>query len=393
MPSLTGMGLSNWGRAGIAAFVLAQAVLIGLSTLAGSPLLLALGELGITSLAAALTLLGKYIALRIRYAEQRNRYLRQAERRRIVDDLHDRVGHDLSLIAMQAGLLQLRTKDAEAELAGDLRSRAEAAVRTLHDSLDLISDSNAVQHPAGQTPAALVEQTRAVGATISLRGSLGEVNAPTGLVATSVLREALTNAARHAPGRSVDVVLSHDRDDVVVSIVTHQALPMRSATEGRGLAAMRARLDAVGGTLKVDHDERGHVVVARIPPHTSDEVPSLPEPPGGRPLSSLVRAAAIPIVMVVAVVVGFYAWASNGATVEPKDQSRLRLGTSAAAAQALLPDQQAPIQLIGRPAHPNGWDCRVYTDGNFPLAVATLEVCFADRAVVRITNLAARPLW
>lgn len=393
MPSLRGMGLSNLGRIGIAIFGLAQAGLIGVSTLAGSLLLLALGELGLISLAAGLALLGKYVALRIRYTEQRSRYMRQAERSRIVDDLHDMVGHELSLIAMQAGLLQLRTKDAEAEIAGELRSRAEAAVKALHDSLDLISDSSAVHHPVGQTPTALVEQSRAVGAKISLRGSLDGVSATTGLVATSVLREALTNAARHAPGRPVDVVLSRNRDDVVVSIVTHQAVPMRSAPEGRGLAAMRARLDAVGGALKVDHDERGHVVVARIPPHARYEAPATREPPGGRPLSRLARAAAIPVVVVVTVSVGFYAWASNGVTVEPENQSRLRVGTSAVAAQALLPDRQARIRLIGRPAHPSGWDCRVYTDGNFPMAVATLEVCFLDGAVVRITNLAARPLW
>lgn len=105
------------------------------------------------------------------------------------------------------------------------------------------------------------------------------------------------------------------------------------------------------------------------------------------------REAAVPLAVAIVVVVVFYTWAEHGATIEPEAQARLRVGTAGATAEALLPDRQARIRLSHAAAHPRGWDCRVYTNGNYPLAVATLEVCFDAGAVVRITDLAAKPLW
>jgi two-component sensor histidine kinase len=386
------VAIGSWIRVSIAVFCLAQAALVGLASWVGSQLLLALGEVAVLSLAAALLLSGRYTALRIQYARERTRHLRQAARCQIADDVHDLVGHELSLIAMQAGLLRLQTEGTQAEIAGELRSRAERAVRTLHDSLDLI-ESTPTDRPAVTDPARLVQQSRDAGVDITVHGAIGAVSAPTSLIATSIVREALTNAVRHAPGCSVELCFERAGEDVRITVVTHHArVPLRPAPEGRGLAAMRRRLDAVGGVLETGYDPRGHVLTARVPCRMSRTAPP-PAPPGKRPLRRVAREVALPLAVVVAVVVTFYSWAGTGATIEPKAQSRLRIGISAATADELLPDRQAPIRLAHPPAHPHRWDCRDYTNGNFPLAVATLEVCFDNDAIVRITNLAARPLW
>ena len=380
-------------RVGIAVFCLAQAVLIGLSTWARSVLLLALGEVALLCLTAVLVLIGRYVALRAQYTRERQHHQRQAERRRIADDVHDLIGHELSLIAMRAGLLQLQTEGDQAQLAGELRSRAEDAVHTLHDSLALLSCTPA-EHATSIDPLALVEQHRAAGAEISVKGALDAVGVPTRIIATSVVREALTNAARHAPDKPVEVILDRSGEEIRVTVVTQQE-PGTTATipEGHGLTGMRRRLDSVGGTLDVHHDQRGHVLAAHIPAHVVRAAPPSTPPRGNRPLRRVIREAAVPLTVVIAMVVAFYAWAEHGAIIEPEDQARLKVGTSSAVGQSLLPGRQAPIRLSHAATHPRRWDCRSYTNGNFPLAVATFEVCLDNGAVVRVTDLAAKPLW
>jgi len=110
-------------------------------------------------------------------------------------------------------------------------------------------------------------------------------------------------------------------------------------------------------------------------------------------LEPVLRQAIVPSIVALGAVVTFYTWASSGATIEPDAQAQLKVGMSASSASDLLPDHQAPIRLIHAPAHSDGWQCRVFTDGNFPLAVATFEVCLTDEAVVRVTDLAGTPLW
>jgi hypothetical protein len=50
------------------------------------------------------------------------------------------------------------------------------------------------------------------------------------------------------------------------------------------------------------------------------------------------------------------------------------------------------VQLARVPDAPDTWICRYYTDGNFPLAVATVEVCTDGLVVTRITDLTGEPL-
>jgi hypothetical protein len=190
------------------------------------------------------------------------------------------------------------------------------------------------------------------------------------------------------------VILDRCGEEVRVTVVTHQEPAQKGPVpEGHGLGAMRRRLDSVGGALDVDHDERGHVLAARIPVRVPRAVQPSAVPRSDRPLRRLMRETAVPLAVAIVVVVAFYSWAEHGATIEPAAQARLRVGMASAAADSLLPDREAPVVLSHAAAHPRGWDCPVYTNGNFPLAVATLEVCFDGGAVVRVTDLAGKPLW
>ena len=97
--------------------------------------------------------------------------------------------------------------------------------------------------------------------------------------------------------------------------------------------------------------------------------------------------------MACAAVLGFWTWASYDTTAEPEVLARFTVGLPTAELDALVPERQAPVRLARSPGPPPGSTCRVYTDGNFPLAAASVEVCADDRAVTRVTDLAAEPLW
>ncbi|MCW2549713.1 MAG: devS [Mycobacterium sp.] len=381
--------MTRWG---IAFFAVAQVMLIGLAAWAGSAWLLALGEVALLPVSGCVALAGRYLALRARYLRDREGNRRDAERRRIADDVHDLVGHELSLIAMQAGLLELRSEPPEAALAADVRVRAEAAVHTLHDSLDLINDTSTQSQVIADIPQ-LVEQSRNAGALVTLTGTLGIATAPIRVTAMSVVRESLTNAARHAPGKRLAITLCDRGDTLEIVVETATGSTAHAPPEGRGLSSIRRRLESLGGTLQVSQDAHRHLVVARLPRSVEHPAQVRQESPRPRPARTVLRQAAVPTFVSVAAVLAFYTWASTGSTIAPDAQAKVKAGMSASSAADLLPDHQARVRLAHAPTHPNGWQCRVFTNGNFPLAVATFEVCFSEGAVVRVTDLARTPLW
>jgi hypothetical protein len=384
----------GWVRLAAAVAAVAQLGLLGFAGWVASPAALVLGELALGSLVAVGLLVGRYGALRQRYRSEVEQSRALHERQAVADALHDVVGHEISLIAMQAGLLELRSDGATAELAAELRERAEHAVASLHHSIHLLGAANPEGPPNDDNLPLLLERYRAAGADVAVHGGLPETTGIVATAAVAVLREALTNAARHAPGRPVDVrlVSAQDRVEIAVTVIGAPLLTAGSAG-GHGLSSLRRRVQSLGGTLVVEHDEQGHTLTACLPLDEVGGKSAIRTPVTPRPVRRLLREAAIPIVVVVGCAIAFYGWATHDAVVEPTDQARVAVGMSRAVAEPLLPSRQAPVHLIRPSRHPTSWKCEMYTNGNFPLGIATFEVCFHAATVVRVTDLAAKPLW
>src|SRR6478609_2148351 len=108
--------------------VAAQVVVGALAWQSRSWILLAFGELALVVGGTGLYGVVRYRDLRDRYRREQEAARQVAERRQLADEVHDLVGHELSVIGMRAALLQLRTTGDEAVLAGQVRSDAERAV-------------------------------------------------------------------------------------------------------------------------------------------------------------------------------------------------------------------------------------------------------------------------
>ncbi|MFE5341289.1 sensor histidine kinase [Isoptericola sp. NPDC056578] len=390
--------------------VAAQVVVGALAWQSRSWILLAFGELALLIGGTGLYGVVRYRDLRDRYRREREAARRLAERRQLADEVHDLVGHELSVIGMRAALLQLRTTGDESVLAGQVRSDAERAVVMLHETVATLHRTPWTD-PAEADVAAVIERFRRAGADVHLVGDpdvLTRASVSTRVTAHRVVREALTNAARHAPGDAVTVVVRGADDMVTLEVRTHGSGDPSPAVDrddprgggGGGLESLHRRVQAIGGAWEVATRADGHRVVARLPARAvlgaEPEAGAAPEFSGPRsarrPLAALVGPLVLPAVLVLLGGAGYWTWASHDATVEPVDAAALRVGMPAAEAAERLPEREAPVRLARAPGPGPGWDCRQYTDGNVPLAMATLEVCTNGGTVVRVTDLSEMPL-
>jgi signal transduction histidine kinase len=151
---------------------------------------------------------------------------------------------------------------AEAERLGqECLAEVRATVGVLRE--DDAAGGN-VPLPGADGLAALVEQFRSAGAdvTLTVEGDTGRLPATTGLALYRIAQEALTNAAKHAPGSPTDVRLTVSPGEVSLT-ADSQAVP--GSGTGLGVVSMRERAESVGGTCQAGPGGRGWVVRATLP--------------------------------------------------------------------------------------------------------------------------------
>ncbi|MBP2705044.1 hypothetical protein JOL79_14605 [Microbispora sp. RL4-1S] len=192
----------------------------------------------------------------LRAADDRERAAALAERARIARELHDVLAHSLTSLS-----LQVEAASAALETTGDLQralSHLEQAGRLVRGGQEeAIAAVRALREgdvAAQAMVERLVDAFRETGGQVTLRvtGLVPPLPAPHGLAVYRLVQEALTNAAKHAPGAPVDVHFSFTDDGLAVS-VTNDAVAAAATpvSGGNGLVGMRERIAAVGGTLTV----------------------------------------------------------------------------------------------------------------------------------------------
>jgi signal transduction histidine kinase len=193
--------------------------------------------------------------------ERRVAEARAAERARIASEMHDVLAHRLSLLATFAGALEYRPDHPPERLshaAGVIRAGAHQALEELRDVIILLREDEPDEGTQRPVPTIadlpeLVEESRAAGTPVDLRGTLAEVPAATGRTAYRVVQEALTNARKHAPGQSVRVELD-GAPGARLKIDIRNGLTGGVAVipgSGTGLVGLTERVRLAGGEL--DH--------------------------------------------------------------------------------------------------------------------------------------------
>ncbi|KAA1424736.1 hypothetical protein FE697_002115 [Mumia zhuanghuii] len=229
---------------------------------------------GIGMARLAVVCLGPTDADRLVIAEQRIR--REQAQRAIARDLHDGIGHALSVISLQAvGGRQMVSRDPEhaAESLRIIADTARQALDELDHALGVLRDEPG---PSGRVPVqGLDDVTLLVASYVAggadVRADLADPVGVPALVsheAFRIVQEGLTNAYEHGDGSAIDLE-TRVADALVVS-VRNGVSPDRphgraERSAGRGLAGLRERVTLLGGELDVRRDAATWHLVARLP--------------------------------------------------------------------------------------------------------------------------------
>jgi len=199
--------------------------------------------------------------------------MQESERRRVADELHDLIGQNLTALGIDLQALKQRLQAAGDQIAGP---RLDAMAGLLDTTIDAIRGVMTDLRPAALEEFGLLPALRwyasqfgkRTGMKVSTHAEGREVRlAPdTDLALFRIVQEALTNAAKHSGGSSVEINIRYgDGLRLTVQDDGHGFAIPDGARRGFGLPTMRERAEAHGGSLRVEFPGRGTRVVVEIP--------------------------------------------------------------------------------------------------------------------------------
>ncbi|NGN62710.1 two-component sensor histidine kinase [Streptomyces sp. A7024] len=351
---------------------------------------------------------------------------RSAERTRIAAEMHDLVGHRLSLIAVHTGGLEMALRDQEPRLresAAHVRQAARDAMHELRQILGVLGPLSRDTGTEALTDAtgtradleALMEESRGAGTPIELDWQgpdLDRRDAQVRRAVHRVVREALTNVHKYATGAAVTVAVTHTEDQVAVRVRNEPPdfpADRPELSTGRGLTGLRERVELLGGSLDAGVRPEGGFQVHAVMPAVPDpaETGRRPAPDAGlgsgatalsgiqhrvgSVLTALLGLAGVAVTMMLGVIL------VEQAKPQPVygQPDQIRVGMSKQRVEELGYGDQDAIRAAARgrePARPAdstscvygfGRDEEAHTrEGLFPVA----RYCFRDDKLIKIDH-------
>lgn len=193
---------------------------------------------------------------------------------RIDQELHDSIGHMITMNIIQAGA-GAHVFDTDPEFARQALKTIEERGRAAMGELDRIIAVIRGDQPETRAPlpgiadiGRLIEESRTAGMDVSYEAEFPQAPAAVGRAAFTVVREALTNAARHAPGAPVSVRIAQDADALGIEVVNGKpsaGAHLPHGGGGRGLSGIRDRITLLGGRSSAGPEKGGFAVRALLP--------------------------------------------------------------------------------------------------------------------------------
>ncbi|MFW6689677.1 sensor histidine kinase [Streptomyces sp. MAR4 CNX-425] len=253
---------------------------LGLALLAA--LAAAAAAAGLLLARAAPPLLGPTPADRLAAAEERAADL--ARRNRLARELHDSVGHALSAVTLQASAAR-RVFDGDPAFVREALAAIEGTTRSAVAELDAVLGLLRQEESDAPGPApdlaggldALLDRTRAAGATVRARGAVdpGALPGPVSREAYRIVQEGLGNVLRHAGPVAVRLRITAtdggaDGSGELRIVVENDVPEAPGGTDagrggGRGLRGVAERARLLGGAAEAGPYERGWRLTARLP--------------------------------------------------------------------------------------------------------------------------------
>jgi signal transduction histidine kinase len=199
----------------------------------------------------------------------------QAERVRMARDLHDVIGHSMSVISLHADVAReaIESDDEQARVAlAHIRAASSQTMRELRATVKLLRTP--ASEPAdrsisslAQLPA-LVENATAssLQCDVQIDGEVGALPATVDAAAYRIIQEALTNVMRHAAATQVWLTIAVEPQTLRLRIADNGRTARGAITPGSGIAGMTERARLLGGTLTAEPcSSGGFEVIANLP--------------------------------------------------------------------------------------------------------------------------------
>lgn len=194
-------------------------------------------------------------------AQLRAEHAQHQVRESMAREIHDVLGHRLSLLSVHAGALEYRPDASPEEVGRSAKVIRESAHQALQDLREVIG---VLRAPVGELPqptmadlAQLVEEAGDAGASVEfVEEHSGTVPERTGRTAYRIVQEALTNARKHAPGARTSVRVSGSPGRGLTVEVGNgpAARPLEAASggsgDGQGLVGLTERVSLASGRLE-----------------------------------------------------------------------------------------------------------------------------------------------
>lgn len=192
--------------------------------------------------------------------------VRAAERAKLAREMHDVVSHQVTLIAMQAGALQVTSDSSSAATHEAATTIRELSTRTLEELRNLVGvlrsgDAAEDAHPGLDELSDLVRTFRceAVPVALDVKAEPSRLPRSVSHAVYRTVQEALTNVRKHAAGARASVRVQAQHDTLLVEVLNGRAGARQPAlpSGGHGLLGLEERAGLLGGTFQAGPTSEG----------------------------------------------------------------------------------------------------------------------------------------
>lgn len=182
----------------------------------------------------------------------------QAERVRLARDLHDVIGHSISVISLHADVAREaigRDGDEARQALAHIRTASSETMRELRATVKLLRSPTSEQPDRSMTSLAhlstLVDSARSsdLAVDVVVEGDLSGLPTAVDTTAYRIIQESLTNVIRHAEATQVNLTVQRTADQLRLKLVDNGSASTASFAPGSGIAGMAERARLLGGTL------------------------------------------------------------------------------------------------------------------------------------------------
>ncbi len=206
------------------------------------------------------------------YATQAEELATSKERNRLAREIHDNLGHYLTVINVQleaARLLQSTNPERALEALHKAQTLAQEGLAAVRHSVAALRESPLGDRPLPEAIAALVAETRTAGlvAELDVRGRPRRLEANAELTLYRAVQEGRTNVRTHARASRVDLTLDYDDPAGVRLVVQDNGVGSAAGLNGGfGLLGVRERVELLGGRVDTDSGPgRGFRLMVVVP--------------------------------------------------------------------------------------------------------------------------------